>query len=183
MTHAICKSKHREKGARAEDCVRLYDGLVKAALELDRVATLEGVPPAIAEQLVVQSECYRQLFSAARCYYIAHLRLAKGDKENEAVGLALFGAVLERLAAARQADEGITGHMPPQQQVLLSTMEQEAAAYTVVAQAQLAYSLHQEEGKLAGSLKVCNLIHTVRTTVTLEGLIHGICVERRTSKC
>lgn len=97
---ALSKSKDREKGARAEDCVRLYDALVKASLDLERAANLNGIAPAAAEALVARSEAFAALYAAARCYYIAHLRLAKRTPDDLATAQALFDSSRERLLAS-----------------------------------------------------------------------------------
>lgn len=97
---ALSKSKDREKGARAEDCVRLYDALVKASLDLERAANLDGIAPAAAEALVARSEAFAALYAAARCYYIAHLRLAKRTPDDLPTAQALFDSSRERLLAS-----------------------------------------------------------------------------------
>lgn len=137
--------KAREKGARPADAVKLFDALYHAALDLDRAASAPGLPAAAVQALVATSAAAAAVYSAARCLFAAHARLARGEAEPAA---AMFDAAADRAAAA---DTSALGAL---QAELQRAVRAGARAYSGVARLEAAAAAERQEGEIVGAVQV-----------------------------
>ena len=149
----FAKIKSRERGARPEDAVRLFDGLHRAALSLEELANSPGLPATVVQALFATSAASAALFAAGRRHFVAHLRLARGE---HAMAHAMFVAAIEELEEARESARSLEGPWQEggSQQRLLALLHQEASAWAVVAAAEAAAREATEEQHLSSGLKV-----------------------------
>jgi hypothetical protein len=150
--------KARERGARPEDAVRLYDGLTRAAHTLDGLAKAHGVPPAIVQVLVATAAASAALFSAGRGLYVGLLRLGRGEA---AMACALFKLAQGRLGEAAVAAEGVEGAWAAAglQWRLHEQLEEALSAYTVIAHAEALADGEAAQMQLARGIQVCDMLH------------------------
>ncbi|KAI3436731.1 hypothetical protein D9Q98_006146 [Chlorella vulgaris] len=121
----------RERPAKAEDVVRLYDALLAIVSELNELAVHVG--GAAGEALLDDCAAKQAHYQAARALYVAHSLLAAG-KFGEAA--ALFGRATERCQQAASKYEECSS--PDQQAgVQLEALVAAAAAWGAVAAAEL----------------------------------------------
>lgn len=143
--NAVSGVKTREKGARPADAVKLFDALHRAALDLETAAAAPGLPAAVVQALVAASAAAAAVYSAARCFFAAHARLARGEAVPAA---AMFDAARDRAAGADTAALG------PLQAEVQREVRTGAAAYSGVARLTAAAAAERTDGEIAGAVKV-----------------------------
>ncbi|KAL4457792.1 hypothetical protein ABPG75_012657 [Micractinium tetrahymenae] len=124
------KEGTRERPAKAEDVVRLYDTLIANTLELNDLAA--GVGGAAGEMLMDECAAKQAHYQAARCLYVAHSYLA-ADKLAEAAGL--FDRTLKRCKQAASKYEDCA-KPDPAAAADLDRLREAAAAWGAVAAAE-----------------------------------------------
>jgi hypothetical protein len=72
--YAVAKQKKRERGARPADAVKLFDALYRAALGLESAADSPSLPAPMVQAVVALSSTAAELYSAARCVFVAQVR-------------------------------------------------------------------------------------------------------------
>jgi RNA-binding signal recognition particle 68 len=149
--HAFARSKAQERGARPEDAVRLYDGLHRAALALERSVTAPGMPPAAAQALAATSSASAELFAAGRGFCVAQLRLGRGEAPLAAALLAAAAARLEEAEANAQGLDGPWAEGGLQRR-LHGRLGVAVDAYQVIARAQAVAQAEKEDGALAAGV-------------------------------
>ncbi|EFN58517.1 hypothetical protein CHLNCDRAFT_140581 [Chlorella variabilis] len=135
----------RERPARAEDVVRLYELLVANTSELNELAAHVG--GAAGEMLMDDCAAKQAHYQAARCLYLAHSMLA-AEKYREAAGL--FGRAADRCkqAASKYEDCSKPDVAAGEQ---LEALAQQAAAWGAAAAAELrAGELREKEAAQDG---------------------------------
>ncbi|PRW56110.1 Signal recognition particle subunit SRP68 isoform A [Chlorella sorokiniana] len=95
------KDGPRERPAKAEDVVRLYDTLIANVLELNELAGHVG--GAAGEMLMDDCAAKQAHYQAARCVFVAHSLLAGGKPRDAA---ALFSRAADRCKHAASQYEG-----------------------------------------------------------------------------
>lgn len=149
----FAKSKARERGARPEDALRLFDGLHRAALSLEAAAGAPGLPAALVQTVVATSAASASLFAAGRRTFVGHLRLARGERP---MAHAMFHAAGGELEEARGAADGLGGAWVDGgvQRELCELLERDATAWGAVAAAEAAAADDTSEGALSRGVKV-----------------------------
>ncbi|KAI7837680.1 hypothetical protein COHA_008473 [Chlorella ohadii] len=128
---ASSKDGPRERPARAEDVVRLYDTLIANVLELNELAGHVG--GAAGEMLMDDCAAKQAHYQAARCVFVAHSLLA-GGKPREAA--ALFSRAADRCKHAASQYEGCAKPDVPAGEHL-AALQAGAASWATVAAAEL----------------------------------------------